>query len=264
MPAKSPPQLTSPDPKDPLGYGLKSIPEPLLRFWLIGKYNPYFDAEVRGARLLLGLPIAGFENTKHFVEWVARKRSLHGHSEPFPFSLNIDGLTFEGREDLMWLHYWDISWPIKDYELPGRCCPTDPLFLAAMDLAKRFGIDRAGAEPGFPGVTETVVGYLLVGNWPHPESLAGMHWTEESDYLDPITHERIEEWKEVVIKGLKARGGEGRQLAVWYGWWNLRRNGKSISKIVRETDSATPGSTTIDEGTIRKGVSAVERLMLPV
>ena len=83
MPAKSPPQLTSPDPRDHLGYGLMSIPEPLLRFWLIGKGNPYFDAEARGARLLLGLPIAGFENTKDFVEWVAIKRSLHGTASHF-------------------------------------------------------------------------------------------------------------------------------------------------------------------------------------
>ena len=91
-----------------------------------------------------------------------------------------------------------------------------------------------------------------------------MSWTEESDYIDPITLERFEELKEVVIRGLPARGGGGRQLAVWYEWWKLRRNGKSISEIARETDSETPGSKTVEERAIRNGIKAVERMMLPV
>ena len=220
MPTSPTTQLVAPDPKDPPGFGRKSIPEPLQRWLLIEKGNPYFDAEVRELRLLLGLPEAGFENKPDFVEWAATRRLRHGHTQTIPisFTAKADGQRYEGAENLIRLHYSGISWPLEEHALPGRCCPTDPLFLMAMKLAKRFGIDRAGSEPGFPGPTETVVGYLLVGRWPLPKSLAGMSWTEESNYVDPITHERVEGWNEVVVKGLNARGGEGRQVEAPTQW----------------------------------------------
>lgn len=267
MPAKSPPRLTTPDPKDPLGYGLKSTPERLQRFWLIGKGNPYFDVEAQEPRLILGLPKTGFECTADFVNWVATKASRHGHIVPSPvsFTMKADGQRFEGHENLITVaHYWDISWPIEEHHLPGRCCKYDPLFLKASALAERFGIARAGSEPGFPGAIEAVVGYLLVGRWPHPKSLRGIRWTEDLISVDPVSGEEFEEPTEIIKKGLRSSGGEGRRLPVWYEWWKLRRNGKTISEIARETDSKILGSKTFDERTIREGIKAVERLMLPM
>ena len=32
---------------DPLGFGLRSIPEPLQKLWLVMQGNPYFEEEVR-------------------------------------------------------------------------------------------------------------------------------------------------------------------------------------------------------------------------
>ena len=91
-----------------------------------------------------------------------------------------------------------------------------------------------------------------------------MRWTEESSIFDPITRQQVEERTEVTTKGLPAKGGEGRQLPVWYEWWKLRRKGKTILEIARGTDSEIPGSKTFDERTVRKGIEAVERMMLPV
>ena len=216
MPISPPPQLTAPDANDPLGFGLKSIAEPLQRWWLIGKGNPYFDAEVREARPSLGIPEAGFENETDFVDWVALRWSRHGHMAAPTISLTVDGQLLDGREDLTRFHYRDISWPIKDHELPGPCCPIDPVFDLARKLAFRFGIERAGSEPGFPGPTEAVVGYLLVNRWPHPKSLRGTQWTEEYSFVDRVTGESFEELKHVTSRGLKASGGAGKPLPIWY------------------------------------------------
>ena len=97
MPTSLPPPLTAPDANDPLGYGLKSIAELLQRFWLIGKGNPYFDADVQETRLLLGLPTAGFENTTDFVNWAVTRQSRHGHTETIPisFTADADGQRYE-------------------------------------------------------------------------------------------------------------------------------------------------------------------------
>lgn len=258
------PQLTQPDADDPLGFGLKSIPEPLQRWWLIGIGNPYFDAEVREARTSLGIPEVGFSNTTDFVDWVALRRSRHGHTTEMPIYLIVDGQRLEGDESLIRFHHRDISWPIQDHEFPGPCCPSDPLFDLARRLAVRFGIDQAGSEPGFPEAKKAVVGYLLVNRWPQAKSSRGTRWTEEYSFVDNTTGERFEERKQVRSQGLQARGGAGRQLPQRYIWWKLDREGKEISEISRATDSDDPSSKTYEERSIRVGIDAVERMMQPV
>jgi len=264
MPTSTPPQLTAPDANYPLGVGLRSTPEPLQRWCLIGRGNPYFDSEAREVRCFLGISEAGFENETDFVNWVALRWSRHGHVTAIPTSLTVDGQFFDGHENLTRFHHRNISWPIKEHEIPGPCCPTDPLFYAAKRLAARFGIQRAGSEPGFPGPTEAVVGFLLVNRWPHVKSLRGIRWTEEYSFVDHTTHESYEEVNHVTSRGLKARGGAGKQLPLWYVWWKLFQEKKKISEISRLTDSDVPGSKTYDERSIRLGIDAVERLMQPV
>jgi len=64
--------------------------------------------------------------------------------------------------------------------------------------------------------------------------------------------------------GLKSRGGEGRQLAAWYRWWKLEREGNSVPKIAAISDEAQSDPRHYDERTIRYGIQQVERLMTPV
>ena len=156
-------QPTESDSDDPLGFGLKSIDESLQRWWLIGKGNPCFDAEVREVRPPLRIPEAGFENAAEFVDWAATRGSRHGHAAELGVSFNFDGHILENAEDLTRFHHRDISWPIHESDIPGPGCSSNPLYAAAQRLAVRFGIDRAGSEPEFPRSREAVVGFLLIG-----------------------------------------------------------------------------------------------------
>ena len=249
---------------DPLGYGIRSIPQPLQRFWLIGQGNPDFDAEVRGARPSFAIPEPGFNNKEDFVDWAAQRRSRHGHNDDLGMSFTIDDQLLESAEDLTRFHLRNVSWPIEEYELPTECCPTDPLLLTARRLAIRYGIDVASSEPGFPDSTRAVVGYLVLNLWPHPTSLRQREWTDECNFLHPATGERIQRRTQVKEKGLPAGGGAGRQLPLWFFWWRLARDGKSIKEIAGITDNDASESSFVVERTIRKGIKAVERLMLPV
>jgi hypothetical protein len=167
-------------------------------------------------------------------------------------------------ESLTRFHLRDLSWPVPDSELPSRCCAADPLFAEAKNLARRYEIDLAGFEPGFPGGTDAVIGYLLFNRWPLPRSLRGMKWTEETDIIDPSTGDRVKNRISKRTMGLEARGGEGRQLLVWYRWWCLDREEKSIPKIADIAATAGEVPKVYVERTIRKGIEEVERLMSPV
>ena len=103
----------------------------------------------------MGIPKAGFENTTTFVDWVATKRSRHGHTQPPPISLTVHGQLFEGSENLARFHYRNIFWPIEDHALPGRCCPTDPLFL----LARKLTLRSVVSETGFSRWDQVAAGY---------------------------------------------------------------------------------------------------------
>ena len=249
---------------DPLGFSLKSIPETLQRWWLIGQGNPYFEAELRKLRRVLGIPEPGFTDPAGFVEWVSQKASRHGHNTKLPIYLRIDGQILDDPESLTRFRYRDLSWPVPESALPGRCCLTDPLFQEAEYLAQRFAIDIARFEPGFPDATETVVGYLLVNRWPRPRSLSGTQWTEEIDKIVPHTGKRMVSRVSKVVLGLKSRAGEGRQLPLWYKWWMLDQERRSIPEIAGIADLDLSNPRNYDERTIRLGIDAVERLMTPV
>ncbi len=68
MPIITPAQLTAPDADDPLGFGLKSLPEPLQMLWLIRAGNPYFEAAVEEARPTFGIPTTGFTKRRRLQE----------------------------------------------------------------------------------------------------------------------------------------------------------------------------------------------------
>ena len=67
--------------KDPLGLNLESIAEPLQRWYLIGRGNPYFDDEVKEARERLGVPSYGFAEHADYDAWLAESGRRHGHVE---------------------------------------------------------------------------------------------------------------------------------------------------------------------------------------
>ena len=231
------PVLFDPHGNDPLGYGLRSIAEPLQRWWLIGQGNPCFDAHVRNIRLDLEIPEPGFTDPEGYVDMMSQRASRHRHDGKLPIHLRISGQALDDPESLTRFHYRDLSWPVPDDELPSRCCPTDPLFEQARRLAFRYGVNLASFEPGFPKATETIVRYLLVNRWPHPQSLKGRKWTETIDIIVPNTGERLMNRVAKTDLGLKSKGGEGRQLPMWYEWWKLHREGRSISDIAGNLDA---------------------------
>ena len=64
---------------DPLGYGLRSVPEPLQRLWLICQGNPYFEDDAKNLRLKTGVPDTGFSESTEYVDWIATRWKRHGH-----------------------------------------------------------------------------------------------------------------------------------------------------------------------------------------
>lgn len=244
---------------DPLGFGLKSIAEPLQRWWLIRAGNPYFDAEVRTIRPYLEIPESGFTTAADFVDWVSRKRP---HQHQLPIALGAGDHLIEGKESLTRFHYRNISWPIKEHELPAPCCQTDPLYVMAKKLAVMFGIEHAGSEPGFEDPVATAAGYILVNRWPKSKSVQGISWTEEISEINLSTGERSESHVKHTELGLRSSRGQGQKLAVWFEWWKLKS--KKINEIAKLTDSDDPKSRTYDQRAIRNGIDAVERMMRPV
>ena len=107
--------------EDPLGFGLKSIPIPLQRLWLIRQGNPYFDKDAVVARTALELPVRGFTNAVRYVDWWARRSSRHGHDEQLPAFPIADGEELRDDESLIRYLNKDLEWPIED-PVPSMCC----------------------------------------------------------------------------------------------------------------------------------------------
>ena len=243
---------------DPLGLELKSIPEPLQRWWLIGQGNPYFQADARRSRYSLGIPLTGFSAEPDYREWLATRRKMHGHDQPWPFYINIDGRILDDDESLIRYRDADIGWP-EELGAPAPCCAHDPLYSAARSLASRYGIDAVEGEPGFQGVEEDVIGFLLVGTWPQRRSYRGSETIYETDVLvDPSSGKRFRERYRRVEMGMKSRGGQGHMLREWHRWWKQHREGIPIATI---TDSTDP---VLEERAVRHGIAEVERLMRPL
>ena len=258
-----PHELFETDADDPLGFGLKSNAEPLQRWWLIGQGNPYWKVDVQTARTDLGLLESGFNDAAGYVDWLAQRFPIHGHREEWPLYLNIEGTVLQNAESMTRYTHRDLEWPIKDFEPPGPCCDTDPLYQRAGRLAILYGIDAVSVEPGFGNPDQAVVGYLLVEHWPRPRSLRGQVVIHEVDVLvDSDTGRRYRDRYKRQELGLETRGGQGRQLPLWYQWWKLRRDKHTITQIAKWTDSKI--KETYDERSIRSGIDAVEWLMKAV
>lgn len=260
MPTSTPTQITAPDSKDPLGYGLKSIPKPLQRGWLIEQGNPYFEAEVREARPRCEIPCSGFTSSEDYVDWVVSKRARHGHSD--------------SAEKLTRFHYRNISWPIHDSDLPGRCCASDPFFELAESLAVRFGIDEAEEEPGFGDPTRSVVEYLLLNRWPKATSLRDSSVVRReitrTYRIDPGENFQFRETARPKGKkfrqqelGLDATKGLGGRLPLWYQWWKLHAGGMEFDEIAGIAVATSTGEKFYEERMIRIGIDKVEALMMP-
>ena len=244
--------------EDPLGFGLRSVPEPLQRLWLIRQGNPYFEADAKDTRLKLGIPVMGFQEPAKYIDWSATRWKRHGHDDSLgPMVLVMGGIPLRGSESL-------FRFTHKDWQLPTRimapkpCCDADPLFHEARLLARRYGIEEAEGEPGFEATVEDVAGYLLKPAWP-PRRLPGRHIVERKD--DFMDYERghwvYRRWREEEL-GLESRAGKGGQLPIWYEWWKRRRRGDSINDIA----GTMQGEREIfDERSIRSGIAEVERLM---
>lgn len=260
MPTSTPTQLTSPNPKDPLGFGLKSIPVPLQCWWLVGKGNPYFEAEVREARARCQIPSSGFTNLEDYVDWVVPKYSRHGHSN--------------WAEKLTRHHYGNASWPVHDFYLPGRCCSTDPFFKLAESLAIRFGIDLAEEEPGFEDPTRAVVEYLLLNHWPEARSLrdSSVIRREIAKTYRIVPGKNVQFVENARPKrskfrhqelGLDATKGLGGKLPIWYQWWKLHAGGMTLDKIAGIAVETSNGEKFYEERMVSIGVDKVEELMRP-
>lgn len=263
MSISEPPSLEEPDSADPLSFGLKSIPEPLQRWWLLEAGNPYFDAAVRISRLSLDIPEAGFSDVGGFVDWVAKKWSRHGHSAGLAFSFTFGGQAMDESESLTRFHYRDAAWPIQVHELPGPCCPTDPLFEKAEILTVKFGIDLAEEEPGFGAATEVVVEYILLNRWRRIRSVRGNSVIHSISEFTPKTGRRSRKRSRHKPVGLGGRRGLGSQLPIWHQWWRLAEEGKTVPEIAGMAVETIDGLRTYEERTIRFGIEKVEAMMRP-
>ena len=228
--------------KDPLGLNLESIAEPLQRWYLIGRGNPYFDDEVKEARERLGVPSHGFAEHADYDAWLAESGRRHGHVERE--SVVVATIYMKSNEVLQ--RAFGKNRPLAEaFAAPDPCCDTDPLHVAARHLAERFGIDLCEGEPGFQGVERTIAGYVLVHRWPEKRSAAGLNIVHEDDYVDS-----------------KARAGQGRMLPIRYEWWRLRQMGKDNGAVADWTEHEY--GQWYDERSIARGIDEVERLLRPV
>jgi len=235
---------------DPLGFGIRSIPEPMQRLWLIYQGNPYFDEDVRAARNVLDLPTGGFSDRDSYVGWRLKDRLIsHGHPDEF-FKMATD-------------------WP-PEWLPPPPCCAADPLHRESVGLSERYGIADAAFEPGFEGIEKDVAAYILVKLWPHQidpttarRSFRGFSWEHEEDIVvNPHTGQRGREIIRYTRTGQEAKRGAGRHLWLHYEWWRRRQAGESIPDIANATIGIV-GSKGVEDRTIRSGIERVESLMHP-
>ena len=245
--------------KDPLGLNLESIAEPLQRWYLIGRGNPYFDDEVTEVREHLGVPSYGFAEHADYDAWLAESGRRHGHVERE--SVVIGTIYVKSHELLQ--RALGRNRPLAEaFAAPAPCCDTDPLHVAACHLAERFGVDLCEGEPGFQGVERTIAGYVLVHRWPEKRSAAGLSIVHEDDYVDSRTGKRVVGREGRKLLGLKARAGQGRMLPIRYEWWRLRQMGKENGVIADWTEHEY--GQWYDERSIARGIDEVERLLRPV
>lgn len=249
--------------ENPLGFGLKSVPKPLQRYWLVRKGNPYFDGEVRKARSELGVPDSGFLDGTSFIEWEVTRWSRHGHEELWtaPVYLIYKGIRIQDHESAIRAFSEGMTWPLEHFAPPRPCCQSDPLYAASTKLAIRYGLDECEFEPGFQGISEDVAGYILASQWPLRRSFRGHESIYETNVLlDPISGKRKREIHLRREIGQSSRAGAGRMLPTWYTWWQMHRDGTTWDDIIEQ--SGAPDE--IEERTVRNGVQQIERLAQPL
>ena len=250
--------------EDPLGFGLRSIPEPLQRLWLVRRGNPEFEREVKAARTALGIPGSGFSNGPDYVDWLARRWERHGHNDALPVYLVAKGVRLPDSESMTLFFNRDLQLPPED-PVPAPCCDADPLFEAAWQLVRAYGIDQAEEEPGFQGLKQDVAGYILSSRWPPRRSYRGYTTIYEKDVLvNPRTGERFRERHVVKELGIETRAGDGGLLPVWYQWWRQVQDGTGVSDIEDWTAAQFGKGAWYDERSIQKSIREVERLMRPI
>ena len=146
---------------DPLGFGLRSVPEPLQRLWLCRQDNPFFEDDVTESRLRLGIPLAGFQDPSQYIDWAATRWKRHGHDDSLaPIYFILDGVTLRDAEGMVRFNHRDFPMP-ELLSAPAPCCDSDPLLREERLLANKYGIEQAAGEPGFEPVVEDVAGYLI-------------------------------------------------------------------------------------------------------
>jgi hypothetical protein len=154
------------------------------------------------------------------------------------------------------------NWDPHALAAPSPCCLDDPLYVTARDLARRYRIEEAQAEPGFQEVIEDVAGWLLFNKWQPRRSRRGrtpIHETVRQDAgsADSIVLRRVREER----VGLKSRAGAGGALPLWRQWWEWHSSGASLQDIALETERVLKQE--YDQRSIRYGIAQVKRLMRP-
>jgi hypothetical protein len=259
---------------DPLGFGLRSVPEPLQRLWLINQGNPFFEDDAKDSRLKLGIPAAGFQESSTYVDWAATRRKRHGHDDRLGqgrLALILEGVPLPDNESI-------IRFTHRDYQMPNLitppipCCGADPLFREARSLARRYGIEEAEGEPGFEPIVEDVAGHLLKPAWPPRKSFRGHKVIHETNIvIDASTGQRQRERYLRKELGLESRAGEGGLLPVWYAWWKRWRQAQDtpaadrvLGEIADWTESQYGAGSWYDERSVRRAIEEVDRLLRPV
>ena len=250
---------------DPLGFGLRSVPEPLQRLWLCRQGNPFLEDDVKESRLRLGLPPVGFQEASQYIDWTATRRKRHGHDDSLaPFYLILDGVTLRDAESLVRFHHRDNQMP-ELLSAPAPCCDSDPLLNEARLLANKYGIEEAAGEPGFEAVVEDVAGYVLKPAWPPRKSFRGHEVIYETDVvIDSSTGQRYRENYLKKELGLESRGGAGGMLPVHNEWWKQRRAGRDCFDIGEANEQEFGPDANYDDRSIYLGIKEVERLMAPL
>ena len=135
---------------DPLGLGLKSIPRPLQRLWLLWRGNPYFEAEAGDARRTLAIPKEGFRDAEAYTEWFATRWKRHGHDDRLAqgrIFLEIEGHRIADGEALARHLAEGMTWDPHTLAVPSPCCSADPPYVTARELARSSTLEAAQSAP---------------------------------------------------------------------------------------------------------------------
>lgn len=249
---------------DPLGFGLRSIPEPLQRLWLIQRGNPYFEGDLRKARERLGLPAEGFSQQAGYVEWLATRMKRHGHDDRLALPIFIRDHRIETGEEFI-RSTANPQDTLDDSIAPVPCCRTDPLRIEAQWLEARYGLSEAKLEPGFADLPDDIARHILVGGWATRKSLGD---AKRGPRFETAKTDDASRWFVVsrtreTHEGLDSRAGEGHRLTHWYSWWGQRHDGSNIREIADRAYQSREVRK-LDESAIRKAISKIESLMAPL